>query len=404
MEENASTNGRGSIGTSRSPSNRLAAICTAVALLQSSTAFAQQPQADFEAAAGQATASAPDTAAATSATNFPGAAWETRQPSELGLDSAKLDQLVDRVGGSGCIVRSGYLARCWGSTTSNVDWASAAKPVMSTLLMIAVDEGRLASVDDRIGDWGWSLSGDDVGITFRHLANMVSGYARAEGPGDAWAYNDTAINLYGKTLERVFGTDLNTVATTRLSALQFQDGSVFGSRGGLGVRASIRDFARIGWLWANEGQWDGAQIVPRQLLTDSLSPQVSASLPRSSASDSDYLGVGSFGGGSDQIANGPGVYGFNWWFNGVAEDGRHWPDAPVDTYQANGHWGAEVVIVMPSQSIVVAAIGDWATESTFVPGDASTPMNINLELLASAVTGPGTEPKVPEPPTDLTVE
>ena len=34
----------------------------------------------------------------------------------------------------------------------------------------------------------------------KDLADMVSGYGLPEKPGAAWAYNDSAINLYSKTL------------------------------------------------------------------------------------------------------------------------------------------------------------------------------------------------------------
>ena len=42
-------------------------------------------------------------------------------------------------------------------------------------------------------------------MTFRHLADMTSGYGRPERPGEAFAYNDYAIQLYQLTLfDRVF--------------------------------------------------------------------------------------------------------------------------------------------------------------------------------------------------------
>ena len=42
---------------------------------------------------------------------------------------------------------------------------------------------------------------EDIYKTLRHLANMISGYARPEAPGAAWAYNDYSIMLYQKTAE-----------------------------------------------------------------------------------------------------------------------------------------------------------------------------------------------------------
>ncbi|NLX13165.1 MAG: serine hydrolase, partial [Phycisphaerales bacterium] len=321
---------------------------------------------------------------------FPGTTWEFRTPTQVGVDGAKLDQFATNVGGNGCIVYNGYMIKTWGSQTSKADWASAAKPVISTMLLFAVKENKLSSVDALIGDWNWSLVTKDQPMTFRHLANMTGNYTRSEAPGTAWAYNDYAIQLYQKTLfDRVYGTTPNTAAThsSRLGALQFQDGTLFSSRNGYGVYTSVRDFARIGWFWLNKGNWNGNQLLPASYFDTYRQPGVPGNLPRtcSSCSTSDYLGIGTSGGGSDQTPYGPGIYGFNWWFNnvgGVHPASLTWPDAPLDTYQANGHWNTEVVTVIPSLNLVVSAIGNWGS---FEPGNASSNMNLNLKLLTEAV-------------------
>ena len=116
---------------------------------------------------------------------FPGATWQTKTPAELGLDSVKLDQLASNIGGNGCIIRQGYVVKTWGDQSSKADWASAAKPVMSTMLFYAVEEGRLADVHELVGDHGWTMSAKDQPMEFYHLANMTSGYARGEVPGAA---------------------------------------------------------------------------------------------------------------------------------------------------------------------------------------------------------------------------
>jgi CubicO group peptidase (beta-lactamase class C family) len=77
-------------------------------------------------------------------TAFPGKIWSTRTPAEVGMDSAKLDAFVARVGGDGVIIKEGFLVKSWGGATVRKDWASAAKPVLSTLLLLAVHEGKLA--------------------------------------------------------------------------------------------------------------------------------------------------------------------------------------------------------------------------------------------------------------------
>ena len=311
---------------------------------------------------------------------FPEASWEFKTPAELGLDGAKLDQFASNVGGQGIIVRQGYVVKTWGTQSYKSDWASAAKPVVSTMLFFSIQEGLLDNVNELIEDHGWDLITKDETMTFYHLANMTSGYARGEVPGAAWAYNDYAIQLYVETLfDNVYGTTPNTAATNanRLGYLQFEDGSIFSSRYGYGIETSVRDFARIGWLWCNYGYWDGAQLLPRWYFDDYMQAHVSSGTPRTTTSGSDYLGIGTYGGGSDQTADGPGVYGFNWWCN---PNQSNWPDAPADTIQANGHWGAEVVTVIPSLSLVVAYKGG-ATRGHST-GSSSSDMNQDLKLLA----------------------
>jgi CubicO group peptidase (beta-lactamase class C family) len=59
-----------------------------------------------------------------------------------------------------------------------------------------VHERKLAGVDAPVKDW-WDLSEKDQTMTFRHLADMTSGYDCGEKPGEAWGYNDYGIRLYG---------------------------------------------------------------------------------------------------------------------------------------------------------------------------------------------------------------
>src|SRR6188474_3022704 len=116
--------------------------------------------------------------------HFPGAVWEQRRPEELGLNAAQLDQLATQLGGRGCIVKDGYVVKAWGDQAQVRDVLSSAKPVLSTLLFFAIEEGLVKSVDQPIADFGWDLKAKDRGITFRHLGAMNSGYARPEAPGE----------------------------------------------------------------------------------------------------------------------------------------------------------------------------------------------------------------------------
>ena len=319
---------------------------------------------------------------------FPGVSWATKSPAEAGLDAGKLQEFARRMGvddpnfhSSGCIVRHGYLVYSWGNQADNSNWASATKPVLSTLLFFAIKEGKLKSVDDKVGDWGWKLSDKDKPMTFRHLANMTSGYACQEPPGAAWNYNDPAIQLYFLTLEKVFGKDINSAATEYFRPLQLQDGVIFSSTGRL--ITTSRDFARIGWFWLNRGDWAGKQLLPRKFFDDYMKPQVPGNLPLSVTKKADdYLGIGSYGGKPRPTAYGPGKYGFNWWFN-VPEGGSakpFLPDVPADIIMAIGH-GGNFKVLMHSLDLVIAGRGDWGH---IMPGTERVKFNANLKLLVDA--------------------
>ena len=316
---------------------------------------------------------------------FPAEQWQRKAPEELGVDSEKLKQLSDQVGGVVCVIKDGSLIYTWGPQERRGDWLSAAKPVMSTMLFFAVEEGRLDSVHARLADWDWDLREEDQSMTFYHLANMTSGYAISDNPGEHFAYNDYAIRLYARTLERVFDETLVEAARKRIAErLGFEDGPVFspGVRGDHGVDATCRDFARLGWLWLNHGNWAGEQVIPASYFQEFMKLHVTEDMPVSQDKRKrDYLGVGSYGGGVNQSKIGPGIYGFNWWFNTETERGRPWPDAPPDTFQANGGWGNHAMTMIPSLNMVCASHGRWGR---FSPGDADSKMNRMLELLVSA--------------------
>jgi hypothetical protein len=322
--------------------------------------------------------------------HYPGAAWETRTPEEVGLRTGGLAALATSVRGVGSVVKDGYLVYTWGDQTAKADWASAAKPVLNTLLFFAVQEQRIDSLDDPIGSWvlagtGGALRPEDEAITFAQLMNMTSGYALIDAPGAAWGYNDIASNLKNKVIGAIFGEPLDEQLRTRLAPLQLQDGSLLTTRGGYGLSTTTRDFARIAWFWLNRGNWRNEQILSSKLFDDYMRTQVPGEMPRATGPDVDYLNVGTVGGTNpDQSEYGPGQFGASWWFNDtVGTTGlRPWAAAPLDAIQANGHWNEEIVVIIPSLNLVVATRGGWGS---FVPGDPNSGVNQNLELLMSAV-------------------
>ncbi|MEQ1828193.1 MAG: pectate lyase, partial [Pirellula sp.] len=156
----------------------------------------------------------------------------------------------------------------------------------------------------------------------------------------------------------------------------------FGSRNGTGVTASPRDFARIGWLWLNRGNWNGKQIIKSQLMDEFLRAGVSHDLPRTTDKGEDYLKIGSYGGGTNQTPYGPGVYGFNLWFNNKIGSGeRVWPELPDDAFQANGMWNRDTLTIIPSWRMVIASRN--AKPGKFEPGTVDGQYNQNLRLISA---------------------
>ncbi len=271
----------------------------------------------------------------------------------MGLDSAKLQELQSTVGGSGMIACWGYQVWSWGDLSVQQNWASASKPVLSTMLFLAIHEGR-CTANSPMSLYHSGGTTKDRTITFHQLANMISGYSRGEGPGAAWAYNDYAINLYGYTLyHEVFGGAPSAVFPSKLSFMQFQDSPVIsdGQYGRL-IGVSIRDYARIALLWLARGNWNGVQRIGATQF-DRIVNQVGTGTPQSTQDGPESWDFESFGGGDDQTSLGPGHYGYNFWVN----SNGLWSGVPSTVYQATGHNGTKICSVVPSAGLIAVGIG-----------------------------------------------
>jgi CubicO group peptidase (beta-lactamase class C family) len=329
---------------------------------------------------------------------FPGAEWETRTPEQAGLDRAKLDALRDLVGGRGCVVRHGYMVYTWGDQARSEDVASAVKPVISALLLLAVQEGKLKSVDDPAANFEPRLralnGGKDAGITWRHLASQTSGYGLAEAPGKAWAYNDCALALYYDTLTaKVFREDGTRLLKTRLAdILQFQDSYTFDAfrredRAGR-LAISVRDFARFGLLWLRGGKWNGRQVLKPEMVRLALNSPVPPETPRTGGREAEMLpGQRTLGGGKDQTPTGPGYYSFNWWLNRTDKQGRRlFVDAPPDTFVASGHGGIRTLWILPGLDLIVSWNDADVEDHDASPGNPNTKCDRAARLMVEAVT------------------
>lgn len=334
----------------------------------------------------------------------PGKTWARLEASKAGLDADRLAAFGRFVGGRGCVVRYGYIVHSWGDITRRADVASACKPFYSHLLLKALEEERIAGLDEnvvrwepRLGQLNQALGFKDRGITWRHLANQTSAYQLTDRPGSAYAYNDWQMAMFWDTLFlRVYDVTYASVDATVFhplltEPLRCEDNPTLmafgtGDRPGR-VGISVRDFARFGLLYLNRGTWDGKPLLRRDLAEMAVTNPLPNTIPRATGAAAEMIpGQRSIGSRNipDNQTDHFGSYSWLWWVNGVDRHGtRFWPDAPEDTFGAFGHGGPRAMWVLPDQHIVVsyndANLNGWTS-------GADSPTNQAMKRLLAALS------------------
>jgi CubicO group peptidase (beta-lactamase class C family) len=286
---------------------------------------------------------------------WPGRHWDWKPPARAGFSAEKLQAFSEWAGGEGCIVHGGRMIHEWGDTAFRNDVASSIKPIYAFLTFQAIEEGRLASLDERVVKWvpelaelNPELGSTECEITFRHLLSQTSCYGLMEDTGAAFAYNDYATGLLVWTLfSRVYGlppAQYDELLNGELLGgfLGFEDRPTAthprSTRGR--IRISVRDLARFALLYLRGGEWRGRQVLRKDLFAEALSDPLPQDFPRTAGVEAGHLEeVESIGGGKDQKGH-MGCLGYFWWFNRVTPDGtRLLPDAPAGTYMGSGYGG-----------------------------------------------------------------
>ncbi len=329
---------------------------------------------------------------------FPGARWESKTPQDVGMSQEALEAFSRYVGGRGCVVRHGYMVYTWGDAAQRGDVASAVKPWYAHFLFKALEEGKIASIDEPVAAYeprlmtlNPALGYKDRQMTWRHLATQTACYGVAEKPGTAFDYNDWQMALffdtlflkvYGATLATVDEEVLHSMLTDRLECQDEPTFLAFGDDERAGRLAiSPRDFARFGLLYLHEGRWRDEQLLSRAYAKLAVTDPLPNSIPRTAGQEAEMIpGQRSIGSRAipDNQSDHLGSYSWLWWTNGVDRQGkRHWPDAPLDTFGAVGHWGIRALYVIPGLDLIVS----W--NNTQVRGPQME--NEALRLLTEAV-------------------
>ena len=222
--------------------------------------------------------------------------WKIMNPESAGLDTSEVNDLMDFVKSEGSNTQAAILIR--GSSIiaeyyadksdkdSIVTSWSVAKSFTSTLIGIAIDEGYINSIEDPITDYLPEWKGQDQDkILLKHLLSMRSGMEDhgfvyvvndmvshsldrdpIRPPGTAFRYSNEDSMLLGEIVQNATGISFQEYADKKLFNLIDVDETWWTDQEGSTISyASIdmtpREFAKFGLMIAQEGGWQGQQIV-----------------------------------------------------------------------------------------------------------------------------------------------
>jgi CubicO group peptidase (beta-lactamase class C family) len=316
-------------------------------------------------------------------TPLPGDDWEVSTPAEQGLDPMLVAELYLEATGSSTlygllVIKNGHLIAEGYFNEGAVDQLSGRQSVTksytSALVGVALDQGYLSSVDQKMMDFFPELAGqiDDPrkeGITIRDLLQMRAGYPDEErtppyfdnlfftddwhwlphivdfplasDPGTEFAYSNLTSHLLAVIAARAVNRDLKSYAEENLfSAIEAQvgdwssdaDGYRFGC---FEIYVTARDMAKFGALYLNDGGYEGNRVLSADWVRESLQ-RYSEGIDRTGAS-------GRAGRYFSDIG-----YGYQWW---SARVGEHRFD------YAAGH-GGNLIILLDELDMIIVTTAD----------------------------------------------
>jgi CubicO group peptidase (beta-lactamase class C family) len=320
--------------------------------------------------------------------------WRINTPEEQGFDSAKLADGLLAMREQGIPIHSLLLVRNNAvildtnfypyDGRSVHDLASVTKSIMTTLIGIAADQGKLHLDDPLVSFFpDRAIANRDARkerITVRHLASMSSGLACTRAteamvqgemragpdwvqyaldrkvawePGTHFEYCALGMHLLSGILREATGmTALEFARRNLFGPLDIQDvlwpTDPQGNQWGWGnIYLRPHDLARIGALWVNGGQWEGRQIVSRAWVESAVTSQIPS--------------------------DGPDDYGYGWWV-GTGDE--------AEEYYADGN-GGQRLSVYPSLNAMIVTTGGGFEIDQVIPyigaalAEGNTPLPAN---------------------------
>jgi CubicO group peptidase (beta-lactamase class C family) len=313
--------------------------------------------------------------AAVDYTPLPGDDWEVSTPQEQGLDPLLVAELYHNAAEletlySVLVIKNAHLIAedyfNGGAVRKKTLVQSVSKSYISALVGIALEEGCLSSMDQKLVDFFPEFA-DQItdsrknAITIREMLQMRSGYPDEEtdqeyldalywgeypelivefplvsDPGTRFHYSNLTYSWLAIMLQRVCGNDLKAYAQEHLfhpldtevgDWLQDRDGYYIGSGG---IHITARDAAKFGQLYLNGGEYEREQIVPADWVQDSLQTY--------SENAKNYGGL---------IFKDLG-YGYGWW------------SATVGDYDFNFAWGhgGQFIVLLDDLDMVIVTTAD----------------------------------------------
>ena len=110
-------------------------------------------------------------------------------------------------------------------------------------------------------------------------AYVLNKYPVAHPPGTAWNYTDADAQLLSAAFSALTGQSLEAYAAEQLfPALGITDWTWASDGAGVSIGGTLleltaRDMAKFGYLYLNQGRWDGQQIIPVAWVEQSTTPQ-----------------------------------------------------------------------------------------------------------------------------------
>jgi len=244
---------------------------------------------------------------------------------------------------------------------------SAAKSIISLLIGIAIDEGKIKSVEELAGNYvpHFKTNGLDK-VRIKDLLTMSSGtnyfegdksyfsmnaygyygndeeymvsmMEKKEAPGVYWQYRSGDTQVLGLIVEKVFGQSISALVSERFmkpmganaDALWLLDGAEKHEKAFCCFNAVARDYAKFGQLVLNKGNWNGKQIVSEKYIAEATTPASSLKDRTENDQPVDY-------------------YGYQYWM--VNHNGVH-------AIAQNGLFG-QYVFIIPEKNAVVVRLGE----------------------------------------------